>query len=404
MSLADIQSMKALKIAKQNLSSLVALSSQLTNYKVSLKATGSNTYAYACFGFDANGLGLTNGATINVIASINTSENGVSVAVKSFQAQTLSWTDFGTSDTVENGLQTLTTNTALNVNLSLGRDNTKRYVKIYFMFKNLDTVTLKNFFMSGIKCTINNIALPIVANGVYIASGDSANTTTPSSQNTVSPRWSGKNANFMGDSITYGAWSADGGTTWTTVTPYHQYLKDTLGLSTVRNYGVSSTAISTKADYPDSTNAFVNRYSAMDNNADLIAVLGGTNDFGHNTPLGTIADKTDISFYGALNVLMSGLIAKYLGKRIIFMTPLHRNLSGDNNETNALGVKLSQYVQAIKDVAQYYGIPVIDLYNISGLNPSVSIIKTTYMDDGLHPNAAGHQLLANNISGQFNAL
>lgn len=59
------------------------------------------------------------------------------------------------------------------------------------------------------------------------------------------------------------------------------------------------------------------RYASMDNDLDLIIVAGGT-----NVKLETINDLTDISFYGALNVLCDGLIKKYVGKRIVFMTSL----------------------------------------------------------------------------------
>ena len=41
-----------------------------------------------------------------------------------------------------------------------------------------------------------------------------------------------------------------------------------------------------------------------------------------------------------------------------------------------------------------FSIPVIDMYGKYGLHPKIEAIYTNYITDGLHPNARGHQLLA----------
>lgn len=38
----------------------------------------------------------------------------------------------------------------------------------------------------------------------------------------------------------------------------------------------------------------------MDDDADIIFVLGGTNDYWSNVQLGSMSDDTDTTFYGAL--------------------------------------------------------------------------------------------------------
>lgn len=50
---------------------------------------------------------------------------------------------------------------------------------------------------------------------------------------------------------------------------------------------------------------------------------------------------------------------------------------------------LSGYVDIIKEVAGHYGLPVCDLFNESGMQPEVGIIREKYMPDGLHPSDAG---------------
>ena len=55
---------------------------------------------------------------------------------------------------------------------------------------------------------------------------------------------------------------------------------------------------------------------------------------------------------------------------------------------------MKDYVEAIKEVAEFYSIPVIDLYAISTIEPILVNNNTTYTVDGLHPNAAGGERIA----------
>ena len=140
-----------------------------------------------------------------------------------------------------------------------------------------------------------------------------------------------------------------------------------------------------------------------------MVIFAGTNDWGHNTPLGTIADTTDVSFCGALSVVINGVIGANPDVRLVLITPLHRwgytsGVYPNDTDSNAQGLALSDYVDAIKDVAEIYGVPVIDLFSTSGLTPRIPAIKTAYVTDGLHPNAAGHVLLAQRIAPQLETL
>ena len=72
-------------------------------------------------------------------------------------------------------------------------------------------------------------------------------------------------------------------------------------------------------------NPLAQRYAFMADDADVVIVEAGTNDFQYNwTAIGTMADRADDSFYGALHVLCQGLLSKFFGKLIIFMTPIKR--------------------------------------------------------------------------------
>ena len=67
-----------------------------------------------------------------------------------------------------------------------------------------------------------------------------------------------------------------------------------------------------------------------------ITIFMGTNDYGYDTVLGSINDSSDISFYGALNVIIPALKAKYPNAKIVFVTPIHRYGYGINSAGHRL--------------------------------------------------------------------
>ena len=65
---------------------------------------------------------------------------------------------------------------------------------------------------------------------------------------------------------------------------------------------------------------------------------------------------------------------------------------------------LKTYVNIIREMAEYYSLPVLDLYAESGIQPKVDAIREKFCPDGLHPNDAGHVLLANKIYAYLRSL
>lgn len=191
--------------------------------------------------------------------------------------------------------------------------------------------------------------------------------------------------NVMGDSISYGI-----GTNTQTET-FAYPLAAMMGASVVNNYGISASTVAGGNRY---SAAFINRYTSMDPTADLILFFGGTNDYKFGVPLGQAWDCTPDTFYGGLNMIMRSLKEYYPNSRIVFMTPLQRT---DYTSCNADGKYLNEYRDAVKIMANAYDIQVIDTY--SGVNLKENLQE--YMPDGLHPNAAGHQLIANYVYSQL---
>ncbi len=203
----------------------------------------------------------------------------------------------------------------------------------------------------------------------------------------------GKKINFLGDSIT----EANGvnKSFWTV-------LGENCG-TTVRGYGIGGTRIAKQhvpSIYPQHDLDFPSRVGDMDPDADIIVVFGGTNDFGHgDAPLGTPADRTKDTFYGACHELYTSLIEKYPTAVIAIMTPLHRT-----EEYTIEGKCLLTYVNIIREVAEYYSLPVLDLYATSGIQPQIPVHQETYMPDGLHPNDEGHKVIARKLEAFLRSL
>lgn len=215
----------------------------------------------------------------------------------------------------------------------------------------------------------------------------------------------GKKINFLGDSITEGACLDD----WNNV--YWMRLGRETG-ATVRGYGIGGTRIAPRLN-PERPGEegfgqyFGSRVEAMDPDADIVVVWGGTNDFGHgDVPLGTIDDRDNTTFYGALHCLYRALWEKYPTAQIVVMTPLHR--VGEHDTLNEHGNPAIAPFKVIRDtiieVAAYYSFPVVDLYAISNLNPELPVIRETFMPDGLHPNDAGHERIASRLLGVLKSL
>ena len=206
-----------------------------------------------------------------------------------------------------------------------------------------------------------------------------------------------KKINFLGDSITEGVGASE------EQYIYLNVVAGECGLAAARNYGISGTRIARQDDEELFGNPFCDRYLTMDDDADVIVVFGGTNDYGHGrAPFGTFDDRTGDTYYGAWHVLLSGLLEKYPGGQIVIMTPLH--CATEENPSMGNGRPLKDYVRAAKEVAEFYSIPVLDLFAMSGIQPQIPVIREKYCPDGLHPSDAGNRRIAERLAGFLKSL
>ena len=200
-----------------------------------------------------------------------------------------------------------------------------------------------------------------------------------------------KKVNFLGDSITEGVGVSS------SEYKYVSVFERKFEPAVVRNYGISGTRfarqISPTVRAPRFDLDFCLRAAEMEDDADIVVVFGGTNDFGHgDAPMGTPDDRTPDTFWGACHTLMSSLIEKYPLATIVFMTPLHRAVENRENRPS-----LCEFVAVIKKVAEYYSIPVLDLYATSGIQPQLAVHREKYVPDGTHPNDLGAEKIADRL-------
>lgn len=195
---------------------------------------------------------------------------------------------------------------------------------------------------------------------------------------TLTSPYSGKTANFLGDSIT-------ALNTVNASKPYHAWVAELLGVS-VNNYGLNGSSF---ADNSSSAKTFCERYESMVD-ADLVVVAGGVNDTLHGSTLGAMGDTTTATVYGALDVLCQGLRAKYPVADIVFLTP--------TEWVNSKELSVVEVAEAVVSVCKKYAIAVYDNRTFSGIYPTQSANKKLYLSDIIHWNDTAHEKVGRELS------
>ena len=250
------------------------------------------------------------------------------------------------------------------------------------------------------KFTIAELDQPITT---YIEISDWDYTVLKRKKSEKHSKWEWKYVTFIGDSITANTWYE----AWYW---YFDHLKRMLKLGGINVEATPGSCVSKTSDYWTSNNPISQR--TISNNtkqSDLIIFFAGTNDYGHDTPIGQFARDTadqDTSMYSAMRITVWKTITAVPWARIVWMTPIHRKkLWTDTSKTddtlNGQNKNLDDYIKVIKEVCATYSVPVIDTNAISGLNPRMQANNQAYFTDGLHPNERGQLMLARAIKSYF---
>ncbi len=202
----------------------------------------------------------------------------------------------------------------------------------------------------------------------------------------------------LGDSITEGSALHE--------THNYVYHLQQMSGAEVLNFGVAATRIATRLiphETPSWNDSFLLRAERMTDKYDVILIFGGTNDYAraNPTPLGDMSSEDEHTFYGALKILYNKVIAAHPEAVVVAVTPLHREKEKDYGLE---GLELLDYVNAVREVASLYSIPVIDLWNNSGIQAQNLEIMSLYLIDGLHPTERGAKRIAERIYGFLKTL
>lgn len=155
----------------------------------------------------------------------------------------------------------------------------------------------------------------------------------------------------------------------------------------MNNYGKGGSTVSNYVN----KNPMCIRYSSMsNNNADIILLEGGRNDFNQGVPIGATDSHDKKTFSGALNVIIEGLKKKYPNAMIVCIS--NWNFPGTKN-----GLDYTDYADAMEAVAEQQDVYFIRACDpeVSGINMKSTTFRAQYClnpDDISHLNAAGMKI------------
>lgn len=136
---------------------------------------------------------------------------------------------------------------------------------------------------------------------------------------------------------------------------------------------------------------------------DIYVLWASTNDYMKNQPCGHWTDYTVKDGYdstkletqcGGINYCIKRLMEKNPRAEIYFFTPVRffKKEAGYNpysKEGNKTGLNFAEYIQAQRACCAHYGIPVLDMFNLQGVNEFN--YQLYYLPDKLHMTQAGYR-------------
>lgn len=242
-------------------------------------------------------------------------------------------------------------------------------------------------------------------------------------QTTFTHPWQGKRVAYFGDSITDPNNKASKNKYWSFLQQWLDITPYVYAVSGRQWNDIPRQAEKLKAEHGD--------------DFDAILIMIGTNDYNAGVPIGQwytertekvmagiheqkhLVDRqrqylvmADSTYKGRINKALSTVKRMFPTKQIVLLTPIHRagfyanekNWQPTEDYRNLCGEYLDSYVEAVKDAANIWAVPVIDMNAASGLYPLFDE-HAQYFNrkdtDRLHPNDAGHQRMARTLMYQL---
>lgn len=213
-------------------------------------------------------------------------------------------------------------------------------------------------------------------------------------------RLQNKTLHLFGDGLCFGM-----GSTNIPSLAYPALLTSRYGIN-INNHALGDATIGVYNDeYLEERSVIKQIEEAVINDGDLAIIFAGSNDYKSGVAkIGSDIDINDYSFKGALNTCIKNLVTKYLGVKLLVISPIFRaRLDADDfrnsDDTPINELYLRDYANAMKEVCEYNHIPFLDLHSTSMIN---KYNFTKYLKDRFYLNDTGHDMIADKIFSALN--
>lgn len=183
----------------------------------------------------------------------------------------------------------------------------------------------------------------------------------------------------LGDSITYNSGN------------YHEIIAESDGVIPT-NGGVAGTGYMRTVG---SQGNFATRSANMNTVYDIVTVMGSINDINEIANIGTATDTGTATIGGCINTTIDNIYASgnyHLG----LISPIPSG-TYNGNPKNGENTHVARIVALEAEICRLRGVPFLDLFHSSNMQPWDSTFASLYMNDDTHPNAAGYKIFSNAI-------
>ncbi|MBR0165048.1 MAG: SGNH/GDSL hydrolase family protein [Lachnospiraceae bacterium] len=193
----------------------------------------------------------------------------------------------------------------------------------------------------------------------------------------------------FGDSLTKGVGAQSGypDTIWRELAPFELY-----------NLGLGGSPI---AGFTGVATPMVYRYPEIPESSDIIIVFGGINDSFVCEEAGFGAPGIRDTFCGDVDHLFLRLIENYPAAKIFVVIPSPATEFDSLKEKNPGLLSQEAFRQELLNRAAYYGLEVVDLFDMNCLNPYDAMVRQSFFYDGCHLNDAGYEILGRILAARI---
>lgn len=189
---------------------------------------------------------------------------------------------------------------------------------------------------------------------------------------------------------------------------YQDLLYKQLNVDKIYNHAVSASA--TALTSVENLMNILSNENNIHEDADLIIIWYGTNDWYWGNKLGNGPDDNVDTFFGALNAALKILQSRCKKANIILLTPIFRNQVPfgveDNGESvnayffkNKVGCTLNDYKQVLMKTSEIRCVPILDTHVMSQINEYNFDI---FLEDGIHPSKLGYERIGKVLINYIN--